>query len=91
MYLISPFIVKWMYESKKPWVPVFLITSISLGIRAALIYNYYPDAATNQDAFDEKDQFPVKFFNLLYSPMYTRISPYCFGMWAAYAHLNGFK
>ena len=51
-YFVSPFIIKWMYRSSRPWFPPLLIICLSLLLRTILIFYYWPNAATDSSAFD---------------------------------------
>ena len=73
-----------------------LISFLSFMITAIVIFRTFPDALTNQNAFRfdtapedfTADDDRLLYFQNLYMVPYTRISPYVFGMWIAYLHVN---
>ena len=80
MYLFSPLLMKYMYNSKRPWalfIPLCIIGTI-VGY-CILFLVIYPADMT----YDEKETlYGVAF----YAKPYCRFTPYLFGMLAAYYH-----
>ena len=94
MYLFSPWLMMKFYNAKSEWMVFMVPVAICL---VSTIVNLIMTAETMPKFFESGDpsldgkQAEVDHFRQAYMPFYTRMSPYGFGMFAAYKHLAEVK
>ena len=75
-----------MKRWNRPWILPVGVAAISMLLRVLVLTVYFPEGA----AFDTRDETiesgkkQLMWFELMYVPMYVRVSGYAFGMWVGY-------
>lgn len=90
-YIVSPLLVFWMARAKPGkaiWMPI-VMAIICLNCRIWAAYFYCPKwfdatAAPEDIRGCDFDNYEL----LIYIQTWTRMAPYCFGMYSAYTHVN---
>lgn len=86
-YLISPFIVESMLQNKRPWAWPLILSVISTVLNFTFVWTISHEAPFNAEilrsATSEKGN---EYWEMVYEKMYTRMTPYLTGMYAAYVH-----
>jgi peptidoglycan/LPS O-acetylase OafA/YrhL len=80
MYLISPFIIRHLYKSKRPWILVALLSLI------ATVLGYIVLFLMLQRSEGTNIELNMLYEHKFYTKTWIRISPYLYGMLTAYYH-----
>ena len=77
---------------KRVWLIPTLICVLSSALIVIIFLNACPGILDDRETFlrniEDPDSCGMKWLWGIYCPSYTRISPYGFGMYAAYLHLR---
>ena len=88
LYLVSPFIIKAMSRCERAWLVPLSIFVVSTALNFVLTQAYCPDFLSEKNHVAIGKQCDNVLFQNVYITAYCRISPYVFGMYAAWLHLQ---
>ena len=99
-YLFSPFLVKKMMGSEKPWMIPAVVALVSTILNFAIPAIYCPQAWNDGSLWAQVDMYSKKenpgqcfdiYFQGVYELMPTRATPYVMGMYAALLYIRDDK
>ena len=89
-YLFSPFLVKWVHRSPRPWLLPLGIFAVSTAYNVITMSRYCPESWTDSSVWRNPESQCFRYYlPFNYEQVIARMSPYGFGIYAAYKHDKG--